>query len=256
VITDIAASTSRGLKTTFIGQKVIYYPALPSTMDAARQAVRQGAADGTVIIAGEQTAGKGRLKRAWLSPPGSIALSIVLYPGLSVLPYLVMIASLAAVYAIEKAADVKAQIKWPNDILVDGKKAGGILIENEVRGDKVDFSIIGIGINVDLDVTAHPEISSIATSLKSQRKDLGVRIIRSLLIEFERLYIKLPDGKTIFEDWRDRLVTLGKKVKATSGRQVTEGTAESVDQSGALYIRGADGKLTKVVAGDVTLKGE
>ncbi len=247
---------TRGLKTNKIGRKVIYFESLSSTMDKARAMARGGVEEGAVIIAGEQTAGKGRLKRAWLSPPGSIALSIVLYPGLSVLPYLVMIASLAAVYAIEKAADVKAQIKWPNDILVDGKKAGGILIENEVRGDKVDFSIIGIGINVDLDVTAHPEISSIATSLKSQRKDLGVRIIRSLLIEFERLYIKLPDGKTIFEDWRDRLVTLGKKVKATSGRQVTEGTAESVDESGALYIRGADGKLTKVVAGDVTLKGE
>ena len=248
------ASLTLRLKTAFIGRKVVYYPSLPSTMDTARQLARQGTGDGTVVIAGEQTAGKGRLNRAWLSPPGNVALSIVLYPDIAGLPYLVMIASLAAVCAIEKAAGQIAQVKWPNDILIDGKKVSGILIENEVKSGQVVYSIVGIGINVDLNIAAHPEIASTAVSLKSHDgSDLKIKLIRLLLTEFERLYIKLPAGKPIFEAWRDRLITLGKKVWATSATEVIEGIAESVDETGALVIRQSDGSLVTVVAGDVTL---
>jgi BirA family biotin operon repressor/biotin-[acetyl-CoA-carboxylase] ligase len=250
---SIPSSITRGLRTKFIGRKIVYFPTLPSTMDAAREAARGGAEEGTVIIAGEQTAGRGRLNRQWISPPGNIAMSIILYPAISSLPYLIMIASLAAVHAMEAVAGVKSQIKWPNDILIDGKKVGGILIENEVRGDKVDYSIIGIGINIDLEVAAHPGISSTAISLHG--KDRRVKIIRSLLAEFERLYLRLPHARSIFEAWRKRLVTLGQKVRATSSNEAVEGIAESVDESGALMIREANGTLTKVVAGDVTLRG-
>jgi BirA family biotin operon repressor/biotin-[acetyl-CoA-carboxylase] ligase len=250
-----SSSITRGLKTSLIGQKVVYYPTLTSTMEAARQAARQGTVAGTVIIAGEQTAGKGRLKRTWLSPGGNIAMSIVLYPNVTSLPYLIMIASLAAVHSIEKIAGIKTQIKWPNDILINGKKVGGILIENEMKGGSVVFSIVGIGINVDLNVAAYLDISTTAVSFRNQMgKDLRIKIIQSLLSEFERLYIKLPDGKSIFEAWHDRLVTLGKKVKATSAQDIIEGIADSVDETGALVIRCTDGSLIRVVAGDVTLR--
>jgi BirA family biotin operon repressor/biotin-[acetyl-CoA-carboxylase] ligase len=221
-------------------------------MDAARREARGGAAAGTVIIAGEQTAGRGRLKREWISPPGNVAMSIILYPDIANLPYLIMIASLAAVHAIENIGGLKAQVKWPNDILIDGKKVCGILIENEMKGNRPAFSIIGIGINTDLKVNDHPEISATAASLHV--KDLRSGIIRSLLTELERLFLILPDGQLIYEAWRDKLATLGKKVRASSGNQVIEGIAESVDESGALIIRGADGAVTKVVAGDVTLR--
>jgi BirA family biotin operon repressor/biotin-[acetyl-CoA-carboxylase] ligase len=248
------SSITRGLNTGFIGQKIIYYPTLTSTMDTARQSARQGAIAGTVIIAGEQTGGRGRLQRTWLSPEGNIAMSIILYPDIAYLPYLIMIASLAVVSAIETIAGLKAQIKWPNDILIDGKKVCGILIENEVKGNKVAYSVIGIGVNIDLNVADYPEISSTATSLKSKsHKDLRIEIIRSLLIEFERLYLVLPDGKPIYEAWRARLVTLGKKVSVISGNHALEGITESVDETGALVLRLTDGSLTRVVAGDVTL---
>ncbi len=249
------SSITRGLKTNFIGRKVIYYPTLNSTMNTARQAARKGAIAGTVIIAGEQTAGKGRLKRAWLSPHGNIAMSIVLYPDIASLPYLIMIASLAVSSSIEKVAGLKTQIKWPNDILIDGKKVCGILIENELIGDRIAYTIIGIGINVDLKADVYPEISATAISLEIQTgQDLRIKIIRSLLTEFERLYLKLPDGRPIYEAWRDSLITLGKKVRATSDHGIIEGIAESLDESGALWIRGEDGKLTRIVAGDVTLR--
>jgi BirA family biotin operon repressor/biotin-[acetyl-CoA-carboxylase] ligase len=246
----------KGLKTVLIGQKILYYPSLVSTMDTAREKARKGAAEGTVIIAGEQTGGRGRLQRNWLSPKGNIALSIILRPDIAALSYLIMIASLAAARSIESVAGKKTQIKWPNDILIGGKKICGILIENELKGNKADFSIIGIGINVSLNITQHDEISGTAASLNDMPDNDGlrVRIIQSLLHEFEILYLKLPDGKSIYETWCEKLVTLGKQVKATWGTQIIEGLAEDVDETGALWIRGADGKLIKVVAGDVTLK--
>jgi BirA family biotin operon repressor/biotin-[acetyl-CoA-carboxylase] ligase len=224
-------------------------------MDTARQAARQGAAAGTVIIAGEQTRGRGRLKRTWFSPRGNIALSIVLYPDIPSLPYLIMIASLAVVHAIDAVTGIKTQIKWPNDVLINGRKVCGILVENEMRGKKVAFSIVGTGINTNLNVAAHPEIAPTAASLKNPtEKDLRIKIIRSLLTEFERLYLKLPQGRSIFKAWCSRLVTLGKKVRATTGTQIIEGLADSVDESGTLSIRRPDGTLVKVVVGDVTLR--
>jgi len=242
------------LKTSFIGRKVFYFSTLPSTMDKAREMAREGVGEGTVIVAGEQTAGRGRLKRTWISPRGNLALSIILYPDISNLPYLIMIASLAVVSALEKVIDLKAQKKWPNDILIRGKKVGGILIENEMNRNRVAFSIVGIGLNIDLDTKAHPEIATTAASLKSADKDTKTKLIKALLIEFERLYIILPAGKPVFEAWRERLVTLGKQVKATSANEVVKGTAEYVDETGALWIRSTDGSLAKVVAGDVTLR--
>ena len=253
-----ALSILRGLKTDSIGRNIIYLPSVTSTMDAARKEALKGALEGTVIIAGEQTGGRGRLKRGWLSPEGNIALSIILYPDIKSLPYLIMIASLAVVKSIDSVTGVKAGIKWPNDILVKGKKVCGILIENEVKGNKVAYSIVGIGINVALNTNEYAEIADIATSLKNEsgKDDLRIKIISSLLTEFERLYLKLPDGKSIYEAWRKRLITLGKQVKAVSGKQVIEGIAEAVDEDGALLIREEDGRLTKVVAGDVTLRGK
>ncbi len=251
-----AAAITRELKTRRIGREVLYYPSLSSTMDTAREAALKGLQEGTVVIAGEQTGGRGRLKRTWLAPEGNIALSIILHPETKTLPYLIMIASLAVAQSIESVAGVKAGIKWPNDVLIGGKKAGGILIENEVRGNRAAFSIVGIGININLRTTDYAEIANTATSLKKEsgKDDLRLKIIRSLLEEFEKLYLLLPDGKPIYEAWRDKLVTLGKKVKAQSGNEVIEGTAEAVDKGGALMIRGEDGNLKRVVAGDVTLR--
>jgi BirA family transcriptional regulator, biotin operon repressor / biotin---[acetyl-CoA-carboxylase] ligase len=254
---EISVSAIRkSLKTKFIGKKIIYRRSLDSTMVEARREAEKSAKEGTVIIAGKQTEGRGRLQRKWLSPEGNIALSILLYPALADLPYLIMIASLAAAHAVKEISGLEAEIKWPNDILIGGKKAGGILIENKVSGSRVEYAVTGIGINTALKVADYNEIAETAVSLGNDAgEDLRAEIIASLLNEYERLYLTLPDGKPIYEAWRDRLVTLGKKVKALSGSQTIEGVAEAVDEDGALLIRGANGTVTKVVAGDVTLRG-
>jgi len=225
-------------------------------MDVARREARQGAIEGTVVTADEQTAGKGRVRRVWLSPRGSIAVSLILYPEKSCLPYLMMLASLAVVHSIKAITGLEAQIKWPNDVLFNGKKVCGILMENEVKGNKVAYAIIGIGINVNLRLADFPEILPAATSLADELgKDVSrVDVIRRLLVEFERLYLALPAGEPVYQEWRDRLVTLGRGVLVKSGRTILEGIAESVARDGSLLLRHSNGSSTKIVAGDVSLR--
>ena len=250
------AAITNNLKTRFIGQRVIYYPSLASTMEVAKQEAQQGAAEGTIIIADEQTAGKGRMKRLWLSPEGSIALSVILYPDMVYLPSIVMLASLAVVHGIEAVTGLKAQVKWPNDVLVRGKKVCGILVEGELRRHNVDYAILGIGVNVNLRLADFPEILPIATSLSDElgREVSRLELVRWLLVEIERLYLALRVGESIYEEWRDRLVTLGRRVSAKWGTTSYEGIAESVDRDGSLLLRNLDGNLTRIVAGDVTLR--
>jgi BirA family biotin operon repressor/biotin-[acetyl-CoA-carboxylase] ligase len=251
-----SASITNNLETRFIGQRVIYYPSLTSTMGVAKREAQQGAVEGTIIIADEQTAGKGRMKRLWLSPRGSIALSVILYPEVAYLPSLVMLASLAVVHSIEAVTGLKAQVKWPNDVLINSKKVCGILVESKLRGNIVDYAILGIGVNVNLRLADFPEILPIATSLSDEleREVSRLELIRRLLVEIERLYLALPTGGSIYEEWQDRLVTLGKRVSVQWGKIRYEGTAESVARDGSLLLRHSDGSLTKIVAGDVTLR--
>jgi BirA family biotin operon repressor/biotin-[acetyl-CoA-carboxylase] ligase len=250
-----AADITHGLATSFIGQEVSCYPSLPSTNDMAKGKARQGAKEGAVIIAGEQTAGRGRMGRGWLSPRGSIAFSIILYPPLAYLPSLIMVASLAVANAIEQVTGLKAQLKWPNDVLVNNKKVCGILIESDVRGGRVDYAVMGIGLNANINPAQFPQIAPFATSLSRELgRDISRReLIRSLLIEAERLYLALP-GDWVFRQWRDRLSTLGKRVRVSSGEATYTGIAESVANDGSLLLRQPDGNLVKIVAGDVTLR--
>ena len=250
------AVITRELGTRIIGRKVLYYPVTTSTMDAAREAGREQTTHGTVVIAEEQTAARGRIKRTWIAPEGNIALSVVLYPCLSNLSSLIMLASLAVVNTIEAVTGLKSQIKWPNDVLINGKKVCGILIESDLQKNTVNYSIIGIGINVNLTPADFPEIESIATSLTIElgRDVSRLSLTRRLLVEMDSLYQTVLDGGSIYEPWRDNLVTLGSQVCATTIDEIHEGIAESVDREGSLLLRGSDGKLTRIVAGDVTLR--
>jgi len=250
------ASITSNLGTQFIGQRVFYYPSLASTMEAAKQEAQLGAVEGTVVIAGEQTAGRGRIKRVWLSPKGSIAVSIILYPSVVNLSSLIMLASLAVVHSVEAVTGLRSQVKWPNDVLINGKKMCGILIESSVRGNIVDYAIIGIGVNVNLRLSDFPEILSTATSLSDElgREVSHLRVIQRLLVEMEKLYLALQAGGSIYEEWRDSLVTLGRRVRVKWGKTVYEGVAESVARDGSLLLRHSNGNLSKIVAGDVILR--
>jgi BirA family biotin operon repressor/biotin-[acetyl-CoA-carboxylase] ligase len=247
---------AQGLTTRFVGRQILYFETVPSTMDAARKAAKDGASEGTVVVAEEQTGGKGRLKRSWISPPGVAAVSIILRPEMPQLIRLTIVASLATSRAIEQATGLETTIKWPNDVLIRGKKVSGILSESALRRGSVDWAIIGIGINVNFDPGAYPEIAGTATSLSSElgREVSQVGVLQHLLTEIETLYSALRSGTPIHEEWASRLETLGKNVRVTSGRHVEEGYAESVDSDGSLLLRRPDGSLAQIVAGDVTLR--
>ncbi len=249
------AALAAALREKLIGGRLVYLPSVTSTMDEARREIRRGAPEGSVVIAGEQTGGRGRLKRAWLTPAGNIALSICLYPRQESLPYLVMLAALAAAGAIEAATGITARLKWPNDVLLGGKKVGGILIESRVKAGKVS-AIVGIGINTALRAAEIDEIAATATSLEVEtgRGVNRAAVVGELLEEFERLYLLLPEGKAIYEAWRDWLDTLGRNVDIISSDGVIQGVAEAVSPTGTLLVRRPDGTLVEVVAGDVSLR--
>ena len=251
-----AEAITRDLGTRLIGREVLYYPTLSSTMTVAGEQARKGAAEGTVVLAEEQTAGRGRMNRAWLAPGGNIALSLILYPDLSSLPSLIMVASLAVVGGIAAATGLKPRIKWPNDVLINGKKVCGILIENSLQGEAVNYTIIGIGINVNLRPADFPEIQPMATSLADElgREVSRLEVVRSLLVEMDRLYLSVVSGGSVYELWRDNMITLGRQVRVTEGETLYQGVAESVAPDGSLLLRGGDGKLTRIVVGDVTLR--
>ena len=247
---------TKGLTTRFIGQNVLYYPSVTSTNDIARQQALQKAVEGTAVIADRQTSGRGRLKRAWVSPQGNIAVTIILYPARENLRYLTILAALAVLRSVEKTTRLKCQLKWPNDVLINNKKVCGILLESQAASDSVDYAIIGIGINVNMKLSDYPEIASIATSLADETGEEVSRpaLLRNLFTEMEELYLCLQAGQSPLAEWRDNLVTLGKNIHVRSGDDVFEGIAESVAEDGSLMLRGADGRLLKFMAGDVTLK--
>jgi BirA family biotin operon repressor/biotin-[acetyl-CoA-carboxylase] ligase len=255
---DIRTYIKSRLNTKFVGRQLYYYHRLATTMKTAKKLAEKGTAEGTVIIADTQTAGRGRLGRAWLSPEGSLAMSVILKPSLDNLPQLVMIASLAVVRTIKKVAGLEAQIKWPNDILIKGKKVCGILIESEIKGDKINFAIIGIGINLNFDPLVFSQIADIATSLSHE---LGATIskaafINTLLPELEQLYLEAQSGAPIYREWQKNMVMLGRYIQAKTGEVVEQGKAETVTQNGNLILRRSDGSIAEILAGDVTILKE
>ena len=245
-----------GLRTSFVGRNVLVYPELTSTMDVAREQAKLKAPEGTAVIAERQTAGRGRLRRAWHTPEGNIAVSIILYPPRQHLHSLIMLSSLAVLRAVRNVTGIAPQLKWPNDVLIAGKKVSGILIETQATETRVRYAVLGIGINVNMRLADHPDLRPIATSLaeKTGRAVSKILILRALFTEMEELYTGLRAGRPLFPEWRDNLATIGKRVVVTHGGDSQQGIAESVRDDGALLLRCPDGTLKPVTIGDVSLR--
>lgn len=235
----------------------MYYSHVTSTMDVARQMAKEGMKEGTVIVAGEQTEGRGRLGRTWVSPAGeSISLSIILRPTLAQVTQLNMVASLATLRSITAVAGLKPLIKWPNDILINGRKVSGILIENIFEGADLKAAVVGIGINVNFDPASFPEIAAIATSLSIEAgrvipaQDLTTRLLK----ESDELYRELRQTGTVYSAWIPFVETVGRWVRVRSGDNSVEGRADSIDANGSLILRRSDGSTLTLDAGEVTLQ--
>jgi len=247
----------RRLRTAFVGRRLIYLTSTPSTQDVARREADEGAVEGTAVIAEEQTAGRGRLGRSWVSPAGrNIYVTIVLRPDLARLRILGMAAPLAVARAVESAAGLSALLKWPNDVLVSGRKLSGVLIDSELYGGDARYALVGIGVNVNFDIEEDSEIASIATSIKREAGHPVSRedVLAAVLNEFEELYLSTSPSD-VRDAWKARLDTLGREVRVTFRGAVHEGLAEDVDADGSLVLRLADGSKLAIEAGEVTLRG-
>ncbi len=244
------------LTTNTLGRNLIFEPTVGSTMDLARAAATHGAVEGTLALADEQTAGRGRLHRTWITPPAvNLASTLLLRPPSSVLRQIAMIAPLAIVQAVESSTNLRCDIKWPNDVQINGKKLAGILIETTIA-DESNVVLVGAGINVNFDPRQHDEIRDIATSIRAElgRDADREALLASYLAHFERLYDEAKSGASMRDRWRERLITIGQQVHAEGPGQTVDGTAEDVDDNGSLIIRTPSGTRITIEAGDVTLR--
>lgn len=260
-----AAEVRSGLATAVLGRQVEYREQVASTNELAKELARAGAPEGLVVIAEEQTGGKGRLGRRWLSPPGvGIWMSVVLRPPLP--PYeaarLTLCAAVAVAGAVRAVAGVPAGIKWPNDVVFQDRKLSGILTEMEADWDRVSFAVVGIGINVNTPAAAFPpELQATATSLMAAagRPIPRAPLVRAVLSGLEAACAEAVSGQfdRVLARWRELNVTLGRPVRilpVAPDQPEVAGFAEDVDGDGALVVRLPDGGRRRVVAGEVSLR--
>jgi BirA family biotin operon repressor/biotin-[acetyl-CoA-carboxylase] ligase len=247
------------LRTDFVGQSIVYHSSLSSTNELLKGLAAQGTPEGMLVIADEQTAGRGRLDRKWLSLPGTgLLMSLLFRPNLP--PHqaqrLTMICALAIAEAIEGLTGLPAGLKWPNDIFIKGKKAGGILTEAGTMGGRLDYIVMGMGLNVNLSISAMPELRGIATSLSQElgRAVSRLELLWRILEGIETRYKSLMKGSLPHDEWAARLINLSCQVQVTTPQGVLVGWAEGVDADGALILRMSDGQRKPILVGDVTLR--
>ena len=243
-----------------IGSRIHFLRQTVSTMDECRSLARTGSIEGTVVSANFQCAGRGRFQRIWLSPSGeNIQASILVRPKITELPYLNMAAALAASNAATEITGLHSAIKWPNDVELAGKKLCGILIESEISGAGVDFAIIGIGLNVNLEPERHKEIKNSASSLK---QFCGRYVSRSqtfhvLLKHLNHYYERIKAGESLTSEWASKLNVLGCDIQISfpgTNKPSINCRADSLNEDGSLSVRVDDGSMFTATAGEVTLR--
>lgn len=256
----LPAEIREGLETEYIGRELYCFNEAGSTNEIAMKLAEGAVSEGTVVIAEKQTAGKGRLGRKWLSPAGAgLWFSIILKPKIS--PQhsakLTFVAGLAVLDAIRTVSGLQAGLKWPNDLLVNGKKVCGILTEIKSGPDIINYQVLGIGINVNISEEEFPEaLRATATSLAQEAKKevARLRLLKEILKNIETGYevFKKAGFKPFLIRWKEHSVTLNRKVKVAGLRESWEGLALDIDEDCALIVRLDSGEKKRVLSGDVS----
>lgn len=248
--------------TRVVGRDIRVFERTTSTNDVVSRLANGGVAEGMVVFAESQSHGRGRLGRAWISPPRKgLWFSVLLRPDIA--PQTATQLNIAAATALARAITIQTgitpEIKWPNDVLIGGKKVVGILTELSAELDHVKEVILGIGVDANLDAGEFPpELRKTATSLKIEtghavdRPALAVTILRELDDDYDR--IRRGQFDTIAEEWQEHCTTIGNHVAIRVGERVIRGRAESLDGDGALLLRTQHGHLERIVGGDVTME--
>jgi BirA family biotin operon repressor/biotin-[acetyl-CoA-carboxylase] ligase len=247
------------LNTTVFGSEVFTLEKVDSTQNSLRSIAENGGREGTVIIAIEQTRGKGRLGRKWLSPKGGLWFSLLLRPKLppTELHKLTLLFGLAVVKSLGRLG-LDPCLRWPNDVLIGGKKVSGILMEVSAEPERINYVLVGIGVNVNFSTPLlGGDLSARSTTLMDVlgRKVDRAQLLATILEESERLYDEaLSNGfEGIIRAWKERSCTIGSRVTVTSSGKPIRGVAEDLDQNGFVVIRLTDGCLISVSSGDVQI---
>lgn len=250
----------RELTTKYIGRKIVSLEETASTNDDAKKAGENGEVEGTVFIAEKQTSGRGRMYREWKTAPGeSIAMTILVRPKIlpNDAPTITPIIALSIVEALKSITKAEVKIKWPNDIFIEDKKIGGILTEMNAGMDTVSYIVIGIGLNIN-QTEMEEELKNIGTSLKIYTGENFSRekIIAKLLNRFEENYEAFNEYGLIHfgQRLKENSAILGKEVIVISGLEMVEGVAADIDETGNLMLRLEDGRIKRIIYGDVSLK--
>ncbi|MDD3985400.1 MAG: biotin--[acetyl-CoA-carboxylase] ligase [Methanobacterium sp.] len=245
------------LKTEFIGHNIHYYKEVDSTNNVAKQLAEEGAEEGTIIIAEIQNRGKGRRGKTWISPPGGVWMSIILRPDIPPFnaPQLTLVTGVAVAETLAKECNLDVGIKWPNDILIGNKKVCGILTEVNASIDKVNYVVVGIGIDMNVDVPLFPpDLQKGATSLKNELNTEinGALLVQKFLLKFEALYNKFNAGEfpEILKEWRSLSKTIGKNVEVRTRIKTIHGEAVGINKEGILILELEDGSLKKIISGE------
>jgi BirA family biotin operon repressor/biotin-[acetyl-CoA-carboxylase] ligase len=247
----------KGLKTEFIGHDIHYFKEVDSTNDVAKYLAEEGAIEGTIVVAEIQNRGKGRRGKTWISPPGGVWMSIILRPDIPPFnaPQLTLVTGVAVAETLKKECELDVGIKWPNDILIGNKKVCGILTEVNASIEKVNYVVVGIGIDMNVDVPLFPpDLQKGATSLKNELNTEinGALLVQKFLLEFENIYNKFKEGKfpEILNEWRSLSKTIGNNVEVRTRGKTVRGEAVGINKEGILIIELEDGSLRKMISGE------
>ncbi len=229
---------------------VHYFDKVASTMEIAKDLAHKGCSNFTVVIAGRQEKGRGRLDRAWMSDPGGLYFTIVLRPQIPIVlsSRVSFLASLTLARTLREGYEVDARLKWPNDILVNERKISGMLTEMEAEADRVSFINIGIGINVNNDPSG--SVAQASSLIKILGKPISRKALLSRFLDEFESRMQQADFDGIVSEWKKNTVTLNRNVRIVTNRETTEGIAVDVDDNGALILKLADGSQKKILYGD------
>ena len=247
----------RELKTETIGHDIHYFSEVDSTNDVAKYLAEEGASEGTMVVAEIQNRGRGRRGKTWISPPGGVWMSIILRPDIppSQAPQLTLVTGVAVAKTLKEELSLDVGIKWPNDILIGNKKVCGILTEVNATMDKVNYLVVGIGIDMNVDVPVFPSsLQKGATSLKNEldTEINGAMLVQKFLLNFEDIYNKFNAGKfpEILNEWRSLSTTIGNNVEVRTRGKTVRGEAVGINKDGILILELEDGSLRKMISGE------
>lgn len=249
------------LKTRLIGSEILVFEETASTNDVVEHLAKSGAREGLVVFAESQTRGRGRRGRAWASPRAKgLWFSVLLRPVLppTAASRITVAASVAVARAIRKVCGVDARIRWPNDVIVGGRKLAGILTELRAEADEILLAILGIGIDVNCGREDFPEeLAGVATSLQLEIGSAQDRVALAaqVLANLDECYrVALTDFETVADEWAKLCTTLGRQIAVTMGQRRIEGFAHALDSDGALLLRRDSGQVERILGGDLAVE--